>query len=101
MIKPLKPSKTTSSSSNFIITTLEETQTRLIVFIPPGSLELRTTNLLVGQKGIRYRCAFDWNAILKELARIHPVSATDKNWFEDLSSHQLKPLLKKLFLSNY
>ena len=69
--------------------------------IPPGSLELPTTNLLVGQKGIRYRCASDWNAILKELARIHPVSAINENWLKDLSSHQLKAILKKFFLSNY
>ena len=27
--------------------------------IPLGSLELPTSNLLVGQKGIRYRCASD------------------------------------------
>ena len=69
--------------------------------ILPGSVEIPTTNLFIGQKGIRYRCAFHWNAILKELARIHPVSATKENWFKDLSIHQLKALLKKLFLSNY
>ena len=69
--------------------------------IQPGSLELPTTNLLVGQKGIRYRCASDWNAILKELARIHPISAINENWLKDLSSHQLKAILKKFFLSNY
>jgi hypothetical protein len=37
--------------------------------IPPGSLELPTSNPLVGQKGTKYRCAFDWNAILKEFIR--------------------------------
>ena len=69
--------------------------------VPKGSLELPKTNLLVGKKGIKYVCANTWNITLKELARIHPVLANNVNWLKDLSTQQLKHLLKNHFLESY
>lgn len=69
--------------------------------IPKGSLELPTTNLMVGRKGIKYACANTWNITLKELVRIHPTHANNVNWLKDKSTQQLKNLLKKHFLESY
>ena len=69
--------------------------------IPKGSFVLPTTNLLVGKKGIKYACANTWNITLKELARLNPAHANNVNWLKDLSTQQLKNLLKKHFLESY